>query len=72
MILVKKVVATNENRIYPNCNVCGKELSPYQVEKGLSLATLKLLELTDLILGKIDDKPVILLCKKCLKLKEIE
>lgn len=72
MITVRKMVATDENRIYPNCNVCGKELSPYQVEGGLSLTTLGLMELADLILGKLDNKPIILLCNKCLVLKEIK
>ena len=71
MIYVKKIVATNENTLYPNCYVCGKELSPYQVEGGLSMTTLTILKDTDLILGKLDNKPVILLCKKCLELKEV-
>ena len=71
MIKVRKIVAINENTIYRNCCVCGKELSPYQVESGLSLTTIKILELTDLILGKLNNKFVILLCNKCLKIKEI-
>lgn len=71
MITVKKVIAIDENRVYLNCNICGKELSPYQVESELSLATLSLLKLTDLILGKLNNKLVILFCNKCLKLKEI-
>lgn len=71
MINVKKVIAIDENTIYPNCNVCGKELSPYQVESGLSPTTFALLKLTDLILGELNNKPVILLCNKCLELKVI-
>ena len=71
MITVKKVVAIDENTIYPNCYVCGKELSPYQVESGLSLSTFELLKFTDLILGKLNDRPVILLCNECLKLKVV-
>ena len=71
MIAVKKIVAIDENIIYPNCYVCGRELSPYQVESGLSPITLELLKFTDLILGKLNGKPVILLCNKCLKLKVI-
>ena len=71
MIEVKKMVAIDENRIYPNCYVCKEELSPYCVESGLSLTTLTILKFTDLILGKLDNKPVILLCNKCLELKKI-
>jgi len=70
MITVKKVVIFDENKIYPNCNVCGKELSPYLVESGLAPTTLAILEFTDLILGEFNNKPIILLCNKCLKLKE--
>ena len=70
MIKVKKIVAIDENKIYPECNVCGKEISPYIVEGGLSSTTLGILELTDLILGKLNNEPVILLCNRCLKLKE--
>lgn len=71
MIFVKKIVATNENKIYPHCYICERELSPYLVESGLSLSTLRILELGDLVLGKLNNKPVILLCKKCLNLKVI-
>ena len=72
MINVKKVVALDENIIYPNCHVCGKELSPYQVEAGLSLTTFNLLKSIDLILGKLNDKLVVLFCNNCINLKEIK
>ena len=72
MITVKKVIAIDENRLYPHCHICGKELSPYQVESELAETTLKFLELCDLILGKLNNKLVILICNKCVKLREID
>lgn len=71
MILVKKVIAFDENLIYPDCNGCGRELSPYQIEGGMDRTTLTLFALSNLVLGKLNDKPVVLFCPKCVAITDV-
>ena len=72
-IRVNKVFNLDEDFLFPNCHVCGKELTPFcitrqEIDDKLDWETVEqLIFMKLLLIDEIEkDKSVIYLCKHCL------
>lgn len=72
-INVTKVFNLNEDFLFPNCHVCGKELTPFcitrqEIDDKLDWETVEwFVNMKLLLIDEIEkDKSIIYLCKHCL------
>jgi len=73
IIFGKKVYNRNENVLYPNCHICGKELSPFAFKsEDISTILMAQFEKAHLVLKKGSKEIIILMCKTCCKLTKME
>ena len=68
IILGTKIYNRNENEIYPNCKICGNELSPFAFKSDeISVDLMIQYDKAGLILEKGRGEIAILMCKACCK-----